>query len=124
MPEKENIEPQKIKKDVIITQLKNTDVVFTNFDSMLKSKAENEIEKMSYFEFLMYLQERAKNLMSAIPKKDEKENIEPQSCPDPDKIKSCQECVQKKLANCGWAEEQEYKKEKEYKKEVDIALLF
>lgn len=46
---------------------------------------------------------------------------EPLSCPDPEQITDCQNCVQKGLATCGWANEQEYKKED--KKEVDIALL-
>ncbi len=33
------------------------------------------------------------------------DKIEPQSCPDPDEIKNCQDCVEKGLAVCGWSKE-------------------
>lgn len=52
--------------------------------------------------------------------------VEIESCPDPDQIIDCSDCVEKGLANCGWAKEQDHKKEKEReeKKVVDIPLLF
>lgn len=37
------------------------------------------------------------------------EKLEPLSCPDPDKITDCQDCVKKGLATCGWADEQGFK---------------
>lgn len=37
--------------------------------------------------------------------------IEIVSCPDPDQITDCADCVKKGLANCEWAVEQEFKKE-------------